>query len=148
MRDQPLLIALVAIQFFVHALGWSMAAHLTQRWRAAEGLFAAFWLLLAAGLMLYVPPWASGSAPRNLGDIFIVGAIAVQHCGMALYWDQRPSDRGYLALLAVSVAMLALSVGLSVYKPGGRVRKRSASAGAKATTSPSRRTSTASPREA
>ena len=65
MGDQPLLIALVAVQFFVHALGWSMSAHLTRRWRDAEGHFAVYWLLLAAGLMLYVPPWASGSPPRN-----------------------------------------------------------------------------------
>jgi len=110
MRDQPLLIALVAVQFFVHAMGWSMAAHLTQRWRAAEGLFAAHWLLLSVGLMMYVPPWASGSPPRNLGDLLIVGAIAVQHCGMALYWDQRPRVRSYLALLAFTVSMLVLSM--------------------------------------
>jgi len=110
MSDQPLLIALVAVQFFVHALGWSMAARLTRRWRAAEGHFAVFWLLLAAGLMLYVPPWPAGSAPRNVGDLLIVAAIAVQHRGMALYWGRRPSDRGYLALLAFTIAILAISL--------------------------------------
>lgn len=110
MSDQPLLIALVAVQFLVHALGWTMAARLTQRWRDAEGQFVAFWLLLAVGLMLYVPAWASGSAPRNLGDLLIVAAIAVQHRGMSLYWGQRPSDRGYLAMLVFTVSMLALSL--------------------------------------
>ena len=113
MSDQPLLIALVAVQFFVHALCWTMAARLTQRWRDAEGQFAAFWLLLSVGLVLYVPAWPSGSLPRNLGDLLIVAAIAVQHRGMALYWDRRPSDRGYLAVLAASVAMLVLSMPLA-----------------------------------
>ncbi len=41
MTDQPLLITLVAVQFIVHALGWSMVSHLTQRWHAAEGHYAA-----------------------------------------------------------------------------------------------------------
>ena len=36
MTDQPLLIALVAVQFMVHALGWAMAAHLARSWRFAE----------------------------------------------------------------------------------------------------------------
>ena len=56
MTDQPLLIALVAVQFMVHALGWAMAADLTRSWRFAEGRFAAYWLVLATGLMLYLPP--------------------------------------------------------------------------------------------
>jgi diguanylate cyclase (GGDEF)-like protein len=110
MNDQPLLIALAAVQFFVHALGWMMAARLTQRWRDAEGQFAVFWLLLSMGLMLYVPPWAAGSAPRNLGDLMIVCALVFQHRGMALYWAQRPADRGYIALLAFTVSVLALSL--------------------------------------
>ena len=109
MSDQPLLIALVAVQFLVHALGWTMTARLTQRWRDTEGQFAAFWLLLAVGLMLYVPAWPSGSPPRNLGNLLIVAAIAVQHRGMALYWGQRPSDRGYLALLAFTALTITLS---------------------------------------
>ena len=115
MGDQPLLIALVAVQFIVHSLGWTMVARLTQRWRDAEGHFAAFWLLLAVGLMLYVPAWPSGSAPRNLGDVLIVAAGAVQHRGMALYWGRRPSDRGYLVLLALT----ALTVMLSLTRAGG-----------------------------
>jgi diguanylate cyclase (GGDEF)-like protein len=110
MSDQPLLIALVAVQFLVHALGWAMVALLTRRWRDAQGHFAVFWLLLAVGMMLYVPAWAPGSAPRNLGDVLIVASLALQHRGMALYWGQRPSDRGYLALLLFTVAVLALSL--------------------------------------
>ena len=51
-QDQPMLIALVAVQFFVHALGWTMAARLFHGWRAAEGQFAAYWLMLALGLLL------------------------------------------------------------------------------------------------
>ena len=54
--------------------------------------------------------------------------------------DGDGSSARLIFAASLSVTMLALSVGLSVYKPGGRVRKRSAS--------PSRRTSTASPREA
>ena len=110
MTPQPLLIALVAVQFIVHALGWAMAARLTHRWSAPEGHFAAFWLLLAGGLLLYVPPWASGSAPRNLGDVLIVAAMAIQHRGMAVYWSQRPGNRGYLALLVFTVAVIAASL--------------------------------------
>lgn len=110
MRDQPLLIALVAVQFFVHALGWSMTAKLSRRWRVAEGHFAAFWLLLSVGLALYVPPWASGSLPRNLADVLIVASIAVQHRGMALYWNQRPNPHPYLALLTFTILALAISL--------------------------------------
>jgi diguanylate cyclase (GGDEF)-like protein len=110
MTPQPLLIALVAVQFIVHALGWAMAARLTHRWSAAEGHFAAFWFALAVGLLLYVPPWAPGSAPRNLGDVLIVAAMAIQHRGMAMYWSQRPGSRGYLALFAFTAAVLALSL--------------------------------------
>jgi hypothetical protein len=64
--------------------------------------------------------------------------------------DGEGSSTRLILTAALSVTMLAVSVGLSVYKPGGRVRKRSASAGANATTrstTPSRRISTASPRE-
>src|ERR1700712_68468 len=109
MTDQPLLIALVAVQFIVHALGWSMAAHINARWRNAEGQFAAFWLLLAIGLLMYVPAWASGSAPRNVGDVLIVVAVAAQHRGMTLYWNRRPPDVAYLALVALTCAAIALS---------------------------------------
>jgi diguanylate cyclase (GGDEF)-like protein len=112
MSDQPLLIALVAVQFFVHSLGWAMAAHLTRRWAAAEGHFATFWLLLAAGLMLYVPQWPAGSAPRNIADLAIIGAIALQHRGMAMHWGQRPADRGYLAILALALLTIFVSLPL------------------------------------
>jgi len=110
MTEQPLLIALVAVQFIVHALAWSMTAHVTGRWRDAEGQFAAFWLLLAIGLLLYVPAWPSGSAPRNLANVLIVIAIAAQHRGMALYWGRRPADRAYLVIAAVTGATTAISL--------------------------------------
>lgn len=110
MTDQPLLITLVAVQFIVHALGWSMVSHLTQRWSAAEGHYAAFWLLLATGLLSYVPLLPSGSWPRNLGNVLIVAAMVIQHRGMALYWDQRPRDRAYAALLATMVLVIAASL--------------------------------------
>jgi len=110
MTEQPLLIALVAVQFLVHALGWAMAAHLTRRLNSAESHFAADWLLIAAGLMLYVPAWASGSHPRNLANVLIVAALVFQHRGMALHWGQRPPDRGYLALLAFAVLVTTISV--------------------------------------
>ena len=110
MTEQPLLIALVAVQFVVHALGWSMTAHVTGRWRDAEGQFAAFWLLLTLGLLLYVPAWPSGSAPRNVANVLIVVALAAQHRGMALYWGRRPSDRAYLVLAALTGATTAISL--------------------------------------
>ena len=100
MTDQPLVIVLVFVQFFVHALGWAMASNLTGRWNCSEGHFAACRLLLAVGLMLYVPAWPAGSFPRNARGMLVVAAMVIQHRGMALYWGQRPSDREYAALLA------------------------------------------------
>jgi diguanylate cyclase (GGDEF)-like protein len=120
MTDQLLLIALVAVQFTVHALGWSMAAHLNHRWRFAEGHFAAYWLLLAAGLMLYAPLWPSASFPRYLGDLLIVVALAFQHRGMVLCWSLRPSDRTYAVLLAATLLIIAASL-TQVNGPGLRV---------------------------
>jgi diguanylate cyclase (GGDEF)-like protein len=114
-QDQPLLIALVAVQFFVHALGWTMAARLSRGWAAAEGQFAAFWMALALGMMLYVPAWVSGHPLRNLGNVLIVGAVALQHRGLSLHWGQPPQDSAYLAL----VAGLALVVWASLEQPGG-----------------------------
>ncbi len=112
MTAQPLLIALVAVQFVVHALGWSMAAHVTGRWRDAEGQFVAAWLLLAIGLLLYVPAWASGSAPRNVGNVLVVIALAAQHRGMSLYWGRQPPDRVYLALAALTLVATVVSLAL------------------------------------
>lgn len=110
MTIQPLLIALVAVQFVVHALGWSMAARVMGRWRDAEGQFAACWLLLASGLLMYVPALASGSALRNTGNVLVVVALAAQHRGMALYWGRRPPDRAYLALAALIFAVTMVSL--------------------------------------
>ena len=110
MADQPLLIALAAVQFFVHAAGWAMAANLTQHWRGSEGQFAVFWLLLSMGLLLYVPAWPSGSLPRNLGDVLIIAANVIQHRGMARYWGRKTSLVGEIALLVVTVAAVLLSL--------------------------------------
>ena len=71
MTEQTLLIALVAAQFYVHALGWSMAALASGRWRDTEGQFAAFWLVLAIGLLLYVQSRAPGGTPRNVSSVLI-----------------------------------------------------------------------------
>lgn len=109
MAAQPLLIALVSVQFFVHALIWAMTSHMTQRWRGTEGHFALFWCLLAAGLMLFVPPLESGSMPRNLADLLIVGAAMVEHRGQALHWGRRPGVRGYMAGLVLTTAIVAAS---------------------------------------
>jgi len=110
-RDQPLLIALVAVQFLIHALGWGMGAEVFRAWRGAEGHFAAHWLLLACGLLLYVPAWPSGSAPRNLGDLLIVLAMVLQYRGMALHWQQRAADRACLALMLASALVVLFSLG-------------------------------------
>ncbi|MEO8523222.1 MAG: GGDEF domain-containing protein [Caldimonas sp.] len=115
MHDQSLLLALVAVQFFVHAAGWTMSARLFKGWRAPEGQFAAAWLALSAGLMLYVPPLASGHALRNLGDLLIVGSAVLQHRGMALHWRQTPPDRMACVLLGAT----ALVVMASLDQPGG-----------------------------
>ena len=108
--DQPLLITLVAVQFSVHALGWAMAAALSRGWRAAEGQFAASWLLMALGLMLYVPPWPSGSAPRNLANVLLVGAAMLQHRGLVLHWGGKPRDQLYLSGVMISIVLVLLSL--------------------------------------
>ena len=97
----------MAVQFSVHALGWAMAAALSRGWQQAEGQFAAFWLLVALGLMLYVPAWASGSAPRNLANVLLVAAAMLQHRGMVLHWAGKPPDGRYAAgLVAAGVTVL------------------------------------------
>jgi diguanylate cyclase (GGDEF)-like protein len=106
---QPLLIALVSVQFFVHALIWAMTARMTRRWRAAEGHFALFWFFFAAGLMLFVPPWPSGSAPRNLADLLIIAAAMFEHRGLALHWGRRLPLQPYAAGLVAAAAVIAAS---------------------------------------
>jgi diguanylate cyclase (GGDEF)-like protein len=110
-HDQPLLLALVAVQFFVHAAGWTMAAQLFKGWRAPQGQFAAAWLALSAGLLLYVPPLASGHALRNLGDLLIVGSAVMQHRGMALHWRQAPPDLAAGGLLGATAVVVLASLG-------------------------------------
>lgn len=114
-HDQPLLIALVAVQFLVHALGWAMAARLSRGWRETEGQFALFWAALATGLMLYVPPWPSGHALRNLGDLLIIGALVLQHRGLARFWGRPAADRAWLAMLLLG----AVIIGISLSQPQG-----------------------------
>ena len=109
MTAQPLLIALVAVQFSVHALIWAMTARMARRWRAAEGHFALFWLLLALGLMLFVPPLESGSAPRNLADLLIVAASMFEHRGLALHWGRRLPLQPYAFGLAAAAGLIAAS---------------------------------------
>ena len=110
--EQPLLIALVAVQFGVHALGWAMAAGLSRGWRAAEGQFAAFWFLLALGLALLVPAWPSGSAPRNIANVLLVGAAVLQHRGLVLYWGGTPRDGRYLVGVLLATLLVVLSLAL------------------------------------
>ena len=114
-QDQPLLIALVAVQFLVHALGWAMATRLSRGWHETEGQFALFWAALASGLLLYVPPWPSGHALRNLGDLLIIGALVLQHRGLARFWGQPSGDRRWLALLLLAAGV----IGLSLSQPQG-----------------------------
>ena len=114
-HDQPLLIALVAVQFLVHALGWAMATRLSRGWHEPEGQFALFWAALASGLLLYVPPWPSGHALRNLGDLLIIGALVLQHRGLARFWGRPAGDRAWLVLLGLA----ALVIGLSLSQPQG-----------------------------
>jgi diguanylate cyclase (GGDEF)-like protein len=109
------MLALVAAQFLVHGVGWSMTARLFKGWRAPAGQFAAAWLALSAGLLLYVPPLASGHVLRNLGDLLIVGSAVLQHRGMALHWRQAPPDRAGAGLLGATAAVVLASL----YQPGG-----------------------------
>ena len=103
--------------------------------RTKWGVLRYWWTTLKLGLLVGV----------ILNGALMIGPTTAQLA------DGEGSSARLIVAASLSVTMLALSVGLSVYKPGGRVRKRSASDGAKATTrstTPSRRTSTASPREA
>lgn len=109
MTAQPLLIALVSVQFLVHALVWAMTARMARRWHESEGHFALFWCLLALGLMLFVPPWASGSAPRNLADLLIIAASMGEHRGLAIHWGRRPPLRPYAIGLAAAAGVVGAS---------------------------------------
>jgi len=93
----------------VHALIWAMTARMARRWRASEGHFALFWFFFAAGLMLFVPRWPSGSAPRNLADLLIIAAAMFEHRGLALHWGRRLPLQRYAAGLAVAAAIIAAS---------------------------------------
>src|SRR5450432_3535926 len=92
-----------------------MAARLFKGWRTPEGQFAVAWLALSAGLLLYVPPLASGHVLRNLGDVLIVGSAVMQHRGMALHWRQAPPDRAAGGLLGATVVVVLASLD----QPGG-----------------------------
>lgn len=109
MNTQSLLIALVAVQFFVHALVWAMTAHMARRWHSTAGHLALFWLCLGLGLGLFVPPWDSGSALRNLADLLIIAAAMSEHRAQALHWGHQPPLRRYAAGLALAAALIAAS---------------------------------------
>lgn len=102
------MVALVAAQFGVHALGWSMAARMFRDWSGPEGQFALCWLVGAAGLMLYVPPLPPGHGLRGLGNLMAIAGTLLLYRGLARYWGERPADRAALGLLAfVAAAQLA-----------------------------------------
>ena len=112
-NDQPMMVALMAAQFTVHAVGWGMTARLFRNWRGPQGQFALSWAALALGLFLYVPALHSGHPFRNLADLLVVAALVWQHRGLVLHWGERPPDRFYKLLLAAVVLLEMLSHAIS-----------------------------------
>jgi hypothetical protein len=102
------------------ALSTGIALGYATKWRVLRH----WWTTLKLGLLV---------------GVILNGALMIGPTTARLA-DGEGSSARLIFAASLSVTMLALSVGLSVYKPGGRVRKR--------TESPSRRTSAASPREA
>ncbi|MFT3811962.1 MAG: GGDEF domain-containing protein [Acidovorax sp.] len=103
------LLAIVAVQFFIHALGWTMTARLARRWRSAEGYLALFWFLLALGLALLVPPWDGGGALPGLAGLLLVAAAMAEHRALALHWGRPTRLQSYAAGLALAAALIAAS---------------------------------------
>jgi hypothetical protein len=134
-RDVYELISLQSLVFGIPLSFLALSSGIALGFATKWGTLRYWWTTLKLGLLVAV----------ILNGALMIGPTTAQLI------DGDGSNGRLVAAASLSAAMLALSVGLSVYKPGGRVRKNSVSAGAKAitrSTSPSRRMSNASPREA
>ena len=106
---------LVAVQFGLYAAGWFLCARLMTRERMAALHWGGFMLLLGLGFWLASQRddsrgwWAYNGA----GLMFLASFVAL-HRGLERFAHRRPSDRGHLAALLLSlVAMLALDPGVA-----------------------------------
>lgn len=107
----PMLLALTAAQFLVHAVGWTMAAFLFRRPSGPEGHFALFWSKMALALAVYVG-FDSGHPLRTFADGLVLAALLVVHRGMLLHYRAALPDRFYAAAALALAAVLVASHGL------------------------------------
>lgn len=105
--EVPMLLALTAAQFLVHAIGWTMAARLFRRPAGPEGHFAIFWYGGALAMAVYLLPLAPGHPVRAVADAAVLLACLVLHRGVLLFFGRAPVDRWHLlAGVAVVGAVL------------------------------------------
>jgi len=121
----PMLLALTAAQFGVHAIGWTMAARLFRRPGGPEGHFALFWIAAALAMGVYLLPLAPAHPVRALADTAVLLACVVLHRGVLLFFGRTPPDRAYLVAGAVAVG--AVLVGLTLLAGQYRLRAIGAS---------------------
>ncbi|MBI3368884.1 MAG: GGDEF domain-containing protein [Burkholderiales bacterium] len=101
-------LAVMVLQFGVHAAGWTLAAGLQRRYRGPELHFALFWAGLAAGLALYLLPL--GSPWRAFGDSLYVMALVVVHRGLRCFHRLPLPDRHYLLLCLLVLGVQCAAV--------------------------------------
>jgi diguanylate cyclase (GGDEF)-like protein len=110
-----LLLGLMAAQFGVHAAGWAMAAFMQRQATGPEAHFAAFWLALAAALMLYLGPWPTDHALRATADGLVIGGLLLLHRGVRRFYGLLLKDGLQLGVLGATALLLAASLAV----PGG-----------------------------
>jgi diguanylate cyclase (GGDEF)-like protein len=120
----PMLLALTAAQFLVHALGWTIAARLFRRPAGPEGHFAVFWYAGALAMGVYLLPLAPGHPARALADGAVLLACLVLQRGVLLFFGRPPAHR---RVLTAAVALLAALLGGLLFVDSLRLRSVGAS---------------------
>lgn len=97
-----LLLVSALLECFV-ALGWLLAATVLPRFRCTSLHWSAFALLQGAAFFGYLGSshW-TGLSVYTLGNLLLLCALALQARGLQLQARQAPTDRGFVALLALS----------------------------------------------
>jgi diguanylate cyclase (GGDEF)-like protein len=119
MSGMGLLLAIMTLQFGVHALGWGMTAAMLQRWRGPEVHFAAFWLTAALGLGAVLLDADPRSLARQFASALLVISVLIVHRGLLRFFRRAPPDVLYLAL---GLATLAVIAGCALLADGTRWR--------------------------
>ena len=94
------------------ALGWLLAAAILPRFRAASLHWAAFALLLGMAFFNYLGSSFWLDVPvYAIGNVLLVGALVLQARGLQLEAGQAPTDRVFIALLALATLVQSVWLG-------------------------------------